>query len=246
MALWEVSFRISYDYPFIDLSRDLPGIALSMWCIWNRELLQVPTREPSVLERVEKAVRRAGKVVEDWTESAAGKIFLLRCTCDRYDSVWNVFDEHRAIDAPPAVFENGWGYWRAISFSENDVRGLFKDLNRRGTVELLRKRELPLSVLPTSVWANSLFSGLTGKQMDAMLKAHRYGYYSSPRQITTDSIARGIGLSRSTYEEHLRKAENKIVASLVPYLQLYAAGERKPEQMPSPATVVEPVDEPAQ
>jgi len=245
MALWEVSFRISYDYPFIDLSRDLPGMALSMWCIWNRELLQVPTRDPGVLERVEKAVRRAGKVVEDWTESETGKIFMLRCTCDKYNSVWNTLDEHHAIDAPPAVFEGGWGYWRAISFSEGDVRDLFKALHLRGETELLRKRELPLSVLPTSVWANTLFAGLTPKQMDAVLKAHRYGYYSSPRQITTDSIARGIGLSRSTYEEHLRKAENKLVASLVPYLQLYAAGERKPERMPSPSTLVEAGEEPA-
>ena len=243
MALWEVSFRISYEYPFIDITRDLPGIPLSMWCIWNRELLQVPTRNAMVLDRVEKAVRKAGKVVEDWTESETGKIFLLRCTCDKYDSVFNVFDEHHAIDAPPAVFENGWGYWRVISFSEDDLRGLFKALNRRGEVELLRKRELPLSVLPTSVWANSLFADLTGKQMDAVLKAHRHGYYVSPRQITTDNIARGLGLSRSTFEEHLRKAENKLMASLVPYLQLYAAGERKPERMPEPRTVVEAVAE---
>lgn len=28
-----------------------------------------------------------------------------------------------------------------------------------------------------------------------------------------------------TYEEHLRKGENKIMASLMPYLKLYAEGE---------------------
>ena len=134
MVLWEVSFRMSYEYPFIDITRDLPGTSLSMWCIWNRELLQVPTRNAMVLDRIEKAVRKAGKVVEDWTDSETGKIFLLRCTCDKYDSVWNLFDEHRAIDAPPAVFENGWGYWRVISFSEDDIRALFKALNRRGEV----------------------------------------------------------------------------------------------------------------
>ena len=98
-------------------------------------------------------------------------------------------------------------------------------------------------MLPTSVWANSLFADLTGKQMDAVLKAHRYGYYVSPRQITTDNIARGLGLSRSTFEEHLRKGENKLMGSLVPYLQLYSAGERKPERMPEPKTVVEAVAE---
>ena len=79
------------------------------------------------------------------------------------------------------------------------------------------------------MWVNSLFADLTGKQMDAILKAHRYGYYASPREVTTESIARSLGVSRSTYEEHLRKAENRIMASLIPYLQLFAAAEKRPE-----------------
>src|SRR2546428_13707282 len=93
------------------------------------------------------------------------------------------------------------------------------------------RRELPLSVVPSSVWVNSLFAELTGKQVDAVLKAHRYGYYPSPRQITTESIAKGSGLSRSTYEEHLRKAENRIMGALIPYMQLFASGAKKPEKM---------------
>jgi hypothetical protein len=103
-------------------------------------------------------------------------------------------------------------------------------------VELIRKRELSLSVLPTSVWVNSLFGELTGKQTDAVLKAHRYGYYNSPRQVTTESIANAVGVSRSTYEEHLRKAENRIMASLMPYLQLYSSGDKPVERLPSKGT----------
>jgi hypothetical protein len=47
-------------------------------------------------------------------------------------------------------------------------------------------------------------------------------------------------VSRSTYEEHLRKAENRIVGNLIPYLQLFAVGEKKPERMPLKETLVEP------
>lgn len=158
----------------------------------------------------------------------------LRCTCGVHsNSPWNVWEPHEFIDAPPAIYQDGWGYFRVIGFEEEGTRNLFRDFNRLGPTELIRKRELPLSTLPTSVWVNSLFADLTSKQMGAIPKAHRYGYYTSPRQITTENIAKGVGISRSTYEEHLRKAENQIMNALVPYLQLFASSEKRPPIEPS-------------
>jgi predicted DNA binding protein len=233
VALWEVTFRNQYPYPFLDLSKRLPGTALSMWCIWNRELLQVPTRDPEVLREVERAIRDAGHVVDEWVDARGGRLFLLECTCGRHESMWNVFDEHECLDSPPAVFLDGWGFHRFLSFDPGRTRALFKDLRRMGPTVLLQKRELPLHVLPSSIWAGSLFGDLTGRQVDAILRAHRSGYYSTPRSVTTDDIAHGLGLSRSTFEEHLRKAENRLINALVPYLELYSTADRPPEKMAS-------------
>lgn len=228
--MWEISFRTQYDYPFIAISSRHPGIPISMWCIWGRELLQVPTQDETELAAIEKDIRKAGRVVDKWIEAQQARIFLLRCTCGTYEnSPWNVWEPYEFVDAPPAIYQDGWGYFRVLGFEEERSRDLFRALNKLGPTELIRKREIPLSFLPTSVWVNSLFADLTAKQADALLKAHRYGYYSSPREVTTESIARSLGVSRSTYEEHLRKAENRIMASLIPYLQLYAGAEKRPE-----------------
>src|SRR5207249_391768 len=124
--------------------------------------------------------------------------------------------------------------------SDLRTRDLFKDFNKRGPTELIRKRELPLSVLPSTVWVNTLFGDMTSKQMDALLKAHRYGYYTSPREVTTENIARSLGVSRSTYEEHVRKAENRIVGNPITYLQLFARGEKEPAKMPLKGASAEP------
>ena len=241
MALWEVSFRTQYDYPFIQMSARHPGIPNSMWCIWGRELLQVPTRDEQELASIEKEIHKAGRVVDKWIEAQEARIFMLRCTCGTYEnSPWNVWEPYQFVDAPPAIYQDGWGYFRVLSFEEERTRDLFRDLNRLGRAELIRKREIPLNFLPSSVWVNSLFADLTGKQIDAILKAHRYGYYESPREVTTESIARSLGVSRSTYEEHLRKAENRIMASLVPYLQLFAAAEKRPEPVLEKVSPVPP------
>src|SRR5207253_10436562 len=149
-----------------------------------------------------------------------------------------VWEPHEAADAHPANLRDGWGYFRVIGFDAVRTPDPFKYFNKRGPTELIRRRELPLSVLPSTVWVNTLFGDMTAKQMDALLKAHRYGYYTSPREVTTENIARSLGVSRSTYEEHLRKAENRIVGNLIPYLQLFAVGEKKPEKMPLKETPV--------
>lgn len=243
MPLWEVSFRARYDYPFIALSAEIPETPISMWCVWNRELLQVPTRDPAVLGTVERAIRRSGKVVEEWVDAQDGRLFLLQCTCGRYDSYWNIVDANECFEAPPAVFQDGWGYFRALTLTDDRLRGLLGDFRKRGTAELLRKRELPLSALPTSVWVHTLFGELTSRQMDALLQAHRAGYYQSPRQVTTADVAKGAGIGRSTYEEHLRKGENRILEALVPYLQVYRAADRDPDRLAGRATPVPPVEE---
>ncbi len=226
MSMYEVSFKIDYDYPFIALSKSFPELRFNMWCLWGRELLEIPVHDDAVASQIEKQVKKAGRLVDKSTVSGNRRIFLLKCTCDIYDSVWNIAGENEFFDAPPAVYQGGWGFFRLITFEEDNIRSLFKDLNTRGRTELLGKKEISLEVLPSSMWVNSVFSDLTGKQRSALLKAQQYGYYTSPRNITTDSIARSMGVSRSTFEEHLRKAENKVISSIAPYLELYTGGSK--------------------
>jgi len=240
MALWEVALRASYDYPFIELSRTVPDTPISMWCLWDRELLQVPTRDGKVIETVERSIRKAGHVVDQWVDAGSSRIFLLRCTCDRYDSIWNVIEAHQCWDAPPVVYQDGWANFRVISFEAQYPRDLYADLKTRGPAELVRKRELPLSALPSSVWTNVLFGDLTPKQSQALLTAHRFGYYTSPRGVTTEHIASALGIGRTTYEEHLRKAENRVISALVPYLQLFASADRPADRMPLPKIPIAP------
>lgn len=238
--LWEVSFRTQYDYPFIEMSGRYPGTTMSVWCIWNRELLQVPTQSKPVLDGIEKELRKGGWIIEKWADAGLGRTFFLKDTCTKWKSIWNLLEPHSGLIAPPAVFIDGWCYGRILSFEESATRAMFKTLRAEGRAELISKRELPLTVLPTNVWVHTLFADLTGKQKDALLKAHRQGYYVSPRKVGTEDIARASGISRSTYEEHLRKAENRVMDALIPYLQLYAQGQVNPERLTLKETTIAP------
>jgi hypothetical protein len=52
------------------------------------------------------------------------------------------------------------------------------------------------------------------------------GYYQTPRRVNVQTIADRAGVPRTTLQEHLNKAENKLIASIVPQIQLYARKNR--------------------
>ncbi|HYA57673.1 MAG TPA: helix-turn-helix domain-containing protein [Thermoplasmata archaeon] len=232
MGLVEVSLRASWEYPFIELSRAIPQTPIAMWCVWNRELLQVPTRDPAVIRRTENAIRKTGHMVDEWVDANAARVFLLKCTCEDYDSPWTLISDHECWDAPPIMYLDGWANMRVMAFGAENPRRLLSAFRKWGPTELVSKRTLALSVLPTSVYANALFENLTERQSNALLTASRFGYYTSPRPVTTEQIATSVGVSRTTYEEHLRKAENRVISAIIPYLQLFATAEHPPEELP--------------
>ena len=72
---------------------------------------------------------------------------------------------------------------------------------------------------------------MTNRRMNALLTAYKYGYYRLPRRITTEKLAELMTITRLTFEEHLRKAENKIMSAMAPYLKLLFY--RKPSKSPT-------------
>src|SRR5207244_9761447 len=68
----------------------------------------------------------------------------------------------------------------------------------------------------------------TDKHLKAMLSAVESVYYEIPKRITADDLARKQGQPRSTLEEHIRKAESKIVLAMAPYMMMYARVPENP------------------
>jgi hypothetical protein len=68
--------------------------------------------------------------------------------------------------------------------------------------------------------AENILAGLTDKQVEMLCEAFSLGYFDQPAKVTADELARRAGVSRSTFTEHLRKAEGKVMTNLYPVLRL--------------------------
>jgi DNA-binding CsgD family transcriptional regulator len=61
----------------------------------------------------------------------------------------------------------------------------------------------------------SLLSKLTHRQRQMLLTAYALGYYDVPRRISSDDLSRHLNVDKSTVVEHLRKAERKLIGSII-------------------------------
>jgi len=52
--------------------------------------------------------------------------------------------------------------------------------------------------------------------------AYNSGYYQTPRSVSVGKVAERARVPRTTLQEHLNKAENKLISSIIPQIQLYS------------------------
>jgi predicted DNA binding protein len=112
-----------------------------------------------------------------------------------------------------------------VGFRDSDYKKLFEELSELGPVEILRKRVIPEKSLRDTfaISLTNVFSELTQKQLSSLMLALDFGYYEIPKKMTAEQIAGKRKLPRTTYEEHLRKAESKILRAIATYIRMHGS-----------------------
>jgi len=163
------------------------------------------------------------KVVRKELSSSNVQLVVHSCNCDRLPTnVSSLFSKYNCVEMQPCVYRDGWEWYRFLAFSQRDIKALFDELSKVGKAEVVSRVSREGSTVRESVVVSvaNLFGGLTRKQLEAIVVALRNDYYRVPKRVTTDEIAERLGVPRTTYEEHLRKAEGKVLRAVAPYLEL--------------------------
>ncbi len=111
----------------------------------------------------------------------------------------------------PIIIENGNEIYEIAMWEREDVNKFIKKLKKTYLgiydVELLKVKKEKVGDFLFKV----VLPSLTDKQRSAMELAIKKGYYRSPRNIDLQKLAELSKLSFSTYQVHLRKAEEKLI-----------------------------------
>jgi PAS domain S-box-containing protein len=98
---------------------------------------------------------------------------------------------------------------------EADARDIVTMLQERySNTELLvyRERERPPKMKEDFIGA--LMDNLTERQLTALQTAYVSGFYEWKRPVSGDELAETMGIARSTFHQHLRAAERKLIGKL--------------------------------
>jgi predicted DNA binding protein len=132
----------------------------------------------------------------------------------------------------PAVWRDGLERYTVVVSSRDALAQLVERLEALGDVKVEKLSEVGADALAVSVPLADLTHGFTAKQLAAIQLAISEGYYETPRRTSAEDLAAKMGLSRSTYEEHLRKAERRALerfaAAVSAHDVLAKAANRKP------------------
>lgn len=135
----------------------------------------------------------------------------------------------------PATWSDGHERYTLVVSDRDALTALLDATKELGAVEVTRMVEVDAGDLGVSLPLSTLVEGLTARQLDALRLAVNEGYYEMPRRTSTAALSKTSHVSRTTFEEHLRKAERIAVArfaSLVAAHPALATSSLKPRGRP--------------
>ncbi len=168
---------------------------------------------------------KGGKVLKKNFLEGNLQLIVETCRCSKISpNVSDIIEGNSCLQIPPEIYFGGWEEYRVIGFRENDYKNMFQELGKLGPVEVIQKKAVAEKSLRDSfvISISSVFSELTDKQVGTLLSALEYGYYQIPKKMTAEEIAGKHKVPRTTFEEHLRKAESKVLRAMAPYVRMYA------------------------
>lgn len=223
MPLFEALLKVTHDCPYVNISSKFSALKMFGWCNNERDVIEMIIENEADWQPIMEEFAKSFDIVEETSDQGKVHFVVKSCTCHEENSVNKNIENSNLLIVPPVMNQNGWEYYRLIAFRHKDLESLVQKLKEKNfTFEILRKVPFEGFIASSlSLTAEALFADLTQKQMEALLTAYSYGYYSLPRKADVQTIASKKQVSRTTFQEHLKKGENKLVGSLIPYIQLF-------------------------
>jgi predicted DNA binding protein len=230
-----VNLTVRHDCPFSGPLAGEAGTRVTHLCHRGREtILEVHASDPKALPRlVSEYARLGGEVLYQQNDRSTALVRFPVCACCRSGKVIPTIEALGHLYLPPSGYSAEGESYQFLAQEERLESHLLDRLP--AGVNVVRAGTQPLMSLEFGggflVPVGGLFRELTERQRQAVITAILRGYYRIPRAVTTGDLARSFGISRPAFDALLRKAENKLLGALFPYLAVQTS---EPEVAPSP------------
>lgn len=222
MPLLDTAIKVQHPCPFCDLSVRFPAAEMAVWCNRVNEVLQIEVPNSADLSPILEAAEESLAVRDVFRNGRFALTMVRACACSSYRSVTSIADEEGVWLIPPITYHGGWETHRIISSGKKLLQRFVAEVRKDGRVRVLshRPRERLDAIHHLGLAPVPLFDGLTEKQVRSLVLAYEQGLFDVPARGRMDQIAQGLGVARSTFGEHLRKAQLRLLRNFYPFLKL--------------------------
>ena len=231
MGLVEAHLRTTHPCPYREVSTEVPGSTMLRWFDPGRSVLLLSNQSyrgtRKLIALVQEVFRATPLAVEDsealvlvpdlgWTDPQSIEGLAGR------SGVWIV---------PPIVVRGESESCRVLARGQRELRAFTTCLRRTGPVELLSlSSQVGLDTFRELRSTSAhLTDGMTYAQARYLVAAWDAGLFDVPSRTRWGTVAAAVGLSRSTFGEHLRKGQHRLLENSITALRARAA--RAPDRV---------------
>ena len=154
------------------------------------------------LKKVTKFLRKHKTVISARIVEQGRDYLFLQVTGNRKTMFFTTpfISKYNCFRIGDVVAKNGYEEWVVGAPKKSDINALTSSLKSHGKITNKRTVKTPAKMVR-----------LTKKQRRALELAYYNRYYSIPRGIDLGKLASKMGINKSTFREHLKRAEAKII-----------------------------------
>ncbi|MCH8905886.1 MAG: helix-turn-helix domain-containing protein [Candidatus Heimdallarchaeota archaeon] len=220
---FEIRIRAQHDCPFLEFSKLFGNKQIYGYCSRENDVMILPGHNDNIIEIGKDFFNHTDK----WRIINSGvtqklTYVVMDCECDDLyeNSITYSIQRAGGLVNYPIRYQDGWEFHKITCIDEKVVKNVLKVLTSLPKMEVIAIDDLGENGIFRSqmISVPEVISDLTSRQVEILVKAYEEGYYEIPRRIRTQDLADEAGISRYGIEKLLRKAENKIIRSIMPYL----------------------------
>lgn len=205
----QVTIQIKDDSAYVSATQDSDAV-IELWCNEHCDLLYVVGAADSVVESVRDQVG----VRDDIREGNERVIITEDCLKQHEEGYIETYvTRHDCLLLPPLRYEDGAKHVRVLALDSQRLTDFFNDINDDLPVDVASTQTVTVPVSGSPLPRDSVSPGLTPRQRAVLSTAWQEGYYEIPRGVTTAELGAMFDLNRRTVEDHLRRAERKLVSA---------------------------------
>ena len=227
MSATEIQIKAKTSNPINGLTEKYTSLKVWMWCNYLQDVYEIISDNPEEFGDAVSEFKGIYHILDETKISTNIRLITQNCVCSKETTVHDNIQELEILNLMPIFYSRGYEYYRLIAFRHEALSELFNRLNKHQFhFEVQKQAPFNGMVSDNLVTLNSLVGNLTDKQVDAIVAAYNNGYYQTPRRVNVQTIANRVNVPRTTLQEHLNKAENKLISSIIPQIQLYTRKTR--------------------